>query len=37
MIRATDLLLGRDDYAGRYMRYYRQAQKALAAEAAAPV
>ena len=36
VIRATDLLLGRDDYAGRYIRNYRQMQKALAAEVAAP-
>jgi len=27
MIRATDLLLGRDDYAARYIRYYRSLPK----------
>ena len=33
IIRASDLLLGRDEYAGRYIKYYRQ-QQALLAEAA---
>jgi 5-methyltetrahydrofolate--homocysteine methyltransferase len=33
IIRASDLLLGRDEYAGRYIKYYRQ-QQAMLAEAA---
>lgn len=33
-IRATDLLLGRDEYAARYIKNYRQIQAALAKEAA---
>jgi 5-methyltetrahydrofolate--homocysteine methyltransferase len=33
-IRATDLLLGRDDYGMRYIRYYRQMQALLAAQEA---
>lgn len=35
IIRAADLLLGRDEYAARYLRHYRQDQARLAAEAAA--
>lgn len=31
-IRATDLLLGRDEYGMRYIRYYRQVQALLAAQ-----
>lgn len=38
LIRAGDLLLGRDEYAGRYIKYYRQQQAILAeAEKAATV
>jgi 5-methyltetrahydrofolate--homocysteine methyltransferase len=33
-IRATDLLLGRDEYGMRYIRYYRQMQALLAAQEA---
>ncbi len=33
-IKATDLLLGRDDYAMRYIKYFRQAEKLREAEAA---
>ena len=29
MIRAADLLLGRDEYAGRFIKYYRQQQAIL--------
>jgi len=32
IVRATDLLLGRDEYAGRYIKYYRQQQVLLAAK-----
>jgi hypothetical protein len=32
---ATDLLLGRDEYSARYIRAYRQRQKALAEQQAA--
>jgi len=35
VIRATDLLLGRDEYGMRYIETYRKIQKILAAEAAA--
>jgi 5-methyltetrahydrofolate--homocysteine methyltransferase len=34
-IRAADLLLGRDDYAGRYIKTYRKLQSLLAAQEAA--
>ncbi len=33
-IRATDLLLGKDDYSARYIKYFRQAEKLRAAESA---
>jgi 5-methyltetrahydrofolate--homocysteine methyltransferase len=35
IIRASDLLLGRDEYAGRYIKYYRR-QQALLAQAEKP-
>ena len=35
VIRATDLLLGRDEYCVRYIKSYRQTQALLAAQASA--
>ncbi len=35
IIRAADLLLGRDEYAARYLKYYRQSQALLAQQQAA--